>query len=67
MSKARILELSENEVQQAMTEWLNNHRFKEPVTATGLKLNAQVSINGRSQVFTHMVEFVYTREDLANE
>ena len=65
-----MVELTDPEVLEAMTEWLNEHRFKEPVRVTNVKLSTFIHVGNSSAVASTMhniIYFEYPRKELANE
>jgi hypothetical protein len=62
-----LFEMTKDEIHEALTEWLNRHRFSEPVRVTRLRAAHHVRVGNEDSKQCHMVDFEYPRKELAGE
>jgi len=61
--------LTTEEVNDAMTEWLNTHRFSEPVHVIGMlldtRLDVGLGVSATIEIHANVIDLVYLRDELA--
>ena len=61
--------LTTEEVNDAMTEWLNTHRFSEPVRVIGMLLGTRLDVgsgvSNTVELNANVINLVYLRDELA--
>ena len=63
MASNHMLTLTDQEVHEAITEWCNTHRFKEPILVVRLTLHETIQRNSQWER-DNIVDFVYVRNEL---